>query len=159
MAQSFAAQVGQWAAKAEGALEAVFKESAQELVIQMDGLLESMVYGSRVGGVEMPLAKRGGYKRTGFLRASLMASKEAMPALTRENPGVTVPTDLDPVILVINSADLGDTLYLGYTANYSAFVHYGARGASPRPWVSLVAQRWTMIVEAKAAEVKKRMGL
>lgn len=55
---SFAAQVGSWATKVEGALEAVFKESAQELVSQLNELA--------------PVA-------TGFLRASLMASTTAMP--------------------------------------------------------------------------------
>ncbi|MER8999988.1 HK97 gp10 family phage protein [Mesorhizobium australicum] len=132
------------------ALEAVFKVSAQELVSQLDQLLADEVYAK---------PQPPGYKRTGFLRASLVASTSAMPTLSSENPGVAVPADLGDVILVINGADLGDTIYLGYTANYAAFVHYGANGTTPRPWVTLVAQRWVMIVEAKAAEVKARLGL
>ncbi|MGO4641710.1 HK97 gp10 family phage protein [Mesorhizobium sp. 2RAF45] len=150
MAQSFAATVGDWCLKVPVAVEIVFKESAQELVSQLDQLLADEVYAK-------PQAP--GYKRTGFLRASLMASTSAMPTLSRDNPGVAVPPDLGDVILVINGADLGDTLYLGYTANYAAFVHYGANGTTPRPWVTMVAQRWVMIVEAKAAEVKTRLGL
>jgi len=62
-----------------------------------------------------------------------------MSTLSRENLGVVVLVDLERVILVINGADLGDTLYLGYTANYAAYVHYGVRGAAPRPWVTMVA--------------------
>ncbi|MGB3898187.1 MAG: HK97 gp10 family phage protein [Mesorhizobium sp.] len=151
MAQSFAATVGDWCQKVPDALEIVFKESAQELVSQLDQLVADMIY-------DQPPASSG-YKRTSFLRASLMASTEAMPTLSRENLGVVVPVDLQPVILVINGADLGDTLYLGYTANYAAYVHYGARGAAPRPWVTMVAQRWVAIVEAKATEVKARLGL
>ncbi|WP_181175716.1 HK97 gp10 family phage protein [Mesorhizobium sp. B2-3-4] len=147
---SFAAQVGDWCAKVPVALEIVFKEAAQELVSQMDQLVADEIY-------DTPPAP--GYKRTGFLRASLMASTTAMPTLSRNNPGVPVPADLGDVILVINGADLGDTVYLGYTANYAAFVHYGAQGRTPRPWVTMVAQRWVMIVEAKAAEVKRRLGL
>lgn len=150
MARSFAANVGQWAVKVDGALEVVFKESAQELVSQMDKLLLDMVY-------DQPSSEN--YRRTGFLRASLMASREAMPRLYRDNPGGSVPPDLQPVILVINSADLGDTIYLGYTANYAAYVHYGAKGAAPRPWVTLIAQRWEEIVAAKAKEVKQRLKL
>ncbi|WP_260854986.1 HK97 gp10 family phage protein [Mesorhizobium amorphae] len=50
---SFAAQVGSWANKVDGALEAVFKESAQELVNELNKLA--------------PVD-------TGFLRSSLMAS-------------------------------------------------------------------------------------
>lgn len=150
MATSFAAQVGKWGEKADGALTAVFRESAQELVSQLDQLLADTVY-------EQP--QTAGYNRTGFLRASLMASTDAMPTLSRANPGVPVPADLGDVILVINGADLGDTIYLGYTANYAAYVHYGAQGNTPRPWVTLVAQRWQTIVDAKAAEVKQRLGL
>ncbi|KAB2798977.1 HK97 gp10 family phage protein [Brucella anthropi] len=150
MAKSFAATVGQWAVKVDGALEVVFKESAQELVSQMDKLLADMVY-------DQPSSEN--YRRTGFLRASLMASREAMPRLYRDNPGASVPPDLQQVILVINSADIGDTIYLGYTANYAAYVHYGAKGAAPRPWVTLIAQRWEEIVAAKAKEVKQRLKL
>lgn len=116
---SFAATVGQWAQKVEGALEAVFKEAAQELVSQLNQLV--------------PVGE------TGFLRASLMASTTAMPTLTRANPGMAVPADLGDILLVINSADLGDTIYLGYTANYAAFVHFGAQGGTPRPWVTMLA--------------------
>lgn len=136
---SFAAQVGNWATRVDGALEAVFKESAQELVSNLNQLV--------------PVGE------TGFLRASLMASTTAMPQMTRANPGLPVPQDIGEIILVIAGADLGDTIYLGYTANYAAYVHYGARGNAPRPWVTMVAQRWTVIVAAKAAEVKQRLGL
>lgn len=150
MGQTFAAQIGAWAQRVEGALEVVFKESAQELTEQLDALLVQMVY----NGPPSP-----NYNRTGFLRASLQASTSAMPQLVRDNPGAAVPADLGDVVLVIAGADLGDTLYLGYTASYAAYVHYGANGAAPRPWVTLVAQRWNEIVAAKAAEVKARLGL
>lgn len=151
MAGTFAATVGAWAEKAEGALEAVFRESAEELTRQMDLLLADIVYAS-------PPASSG-YQRTGFLRASLVASKTAMPTLHRANPGVPVPADLGDVVLVINGAELGETLYLGYTANYAAFVHYSANGQPGRPWVDMAAQRWQTIVAAKSAEVKSRLGL
>jgi hypothetical protein len=135
---AFAATVGNWCEKVPNALEIVFKESAQELVSQLNQLVP---------------------RDTGFLAASLMASTTAMPALTRANPGVAVPSDLGDILLVINGADLGDIIYLGYTANYAAYVHYGARGNPPRPWVTMVAQRWEMIVADKAREVKARLGL
>jgi hypothetical protein len=151
MTTSFSAKVGEWATRVEGALLAVFKESVQELAAQVDMQLVNMVY-------EQPPSPSG-YKRTGFLRASVMASKSAMPALTRENPGAAVPTNLGDVMVVINSAVAGDTIYLGYTANYASYVHYGANGRAPRPWVALVAQRWEQIVNEKAVEVKARLGL
>ncbi|MBM7328716.1 HK97 gp10 family phage protein [Agrobacterium sp. S2] len=151
MAKSFSATVGDWVNRVDNALLAVFRESAEELVRQLDKQLVDMVY-------DQPKSASG-YNRTSFLRASLMASKEAMPTLSRENPGQPVSPDLGPVILVINSAEVGDTLYLGYTANYAAYVHYGAKGNEPRQWMTLVAQRWQEIVTAKAKEVKTRLGL
>jgi len=135
---TFAATVGDWARKVPMALETVFKESVQELVIQLNTLVP---------------------RDTGFLAASLRASTTAMPVLSLENPGGTFMADAGEIILVIAGADVGDTIYLGYTANYGAHVHYGANGRPGRPWVDMVAQRWSSIVAAKAAEVKSRLGL
>lgn len=148
--QTFAAAVQGWVHRVKEAEEAVFKEACQELVRQLNDQITEMVYDAP----ETP-----NYRRTGFLRASLMASTEAMPRLIRDNPGVVVNADAGDVILVIAGAELGDTVYLGYTAKYGALVHSGANGRAPRPWVDLVAQRWQQIVSAKAAEVKARFGL
>lgn len=135
---TFEAQVGEWARKVDGAFDAVFKEAAQEIVSELNTLV--------------PVD-------TGFLRASLRASTTDMPLLTRENPGAPVPDDMSEIVLVIAGAEAGDVLYLGYTANYAAHVHYGANGRPGRPWVSMVAQRWESIVATKAAEVRSRLGL
>ena len=135
---SFAAAVGEWAHSVEGALEVVFKESVQELVTELNTLV--------------PVD-------TGFLRASLRASTTAMPVLSLNNPGGTHTIDAGQIELVILGADIGDTIYLGYTAKYGAHVHYGANGRPGRPWVDMVAQRWGSIVAAKSAEVKARLGL
>lgn len=137
MTNSFSATVGEWARTVPLALEAVFKESAQELVTQLNALV--------------PVD-------TGFLRNSLRASTTAMPALSLANNGqAMVPAG--EIMLVIAGADIGDTIYLGYTANYGAYVHYGANGRPGRPWVDMVAQRWNAIVQAKSAEVRGRLGL
>jgi hypothetical protein len=138
MAQSFSAVVGDWARRVVGALDVVFRESVQELVTQLNALV--------------PVD-------TGFLRASLRASTTAMPVLSLDNPGGAFIADAGEIMLVIAGADIGDTIYLGYTANYGAYVHYGANGRPGRPWVDMVAQRWPQIVATKAAEVKARLGL
>jgi hypothetical protein len=132
---TFEAAVGEWARKVEGALEAVFKECAQELVSELNTLV--------------PVD-------TGFLRASLRASTTAMPELSATD---AAPAPGGDILLVINGLDEGDILYLGYTANYGAYVHYGANGRPGRPWVAMVAQRWQQIVALKAAEVRGRLGL
>jgi hypothetical protein len=151
VSDTFAADVAKWALAADGALEAVFKEAVQELAEEMDLLLVQSVYAQ-------PPAPSG-YKRTSFLRASLVASATVMPVLNRENPGVPVTPDLGDVILVINGANIGGTLYLGYTADYAAYVHYSANGKAGRPWVTMAAQRWQIIVDRVAARVRSRLGL
>lgn len=150
MAQSFSAQIEAWALKVEGAIEAVFRESVQELVEQADALLADMVYAQ-------PPASSG-YKRTGFLRSSVKVSTISMPLANR--PQGTPDTGYMAEIEVqIAGADLGETLFIGWTAEYSAYVHFGANGTAPRPWVSMVAQRWQVIVDGKAAELKARLGI
>lgn len=128
-----------WVRKVEGAERLVFQESAQELVSQLTALT--------------PVD-------TGFLRASLQASTTAMPVMSLENPGAgAFNLDAGEITLVIAGANIGDTIYLGYTASYGAFVHWGANGRTGRPWVSMIAQRWQSIVNDKAAEVRSRLGL
>lgn len=150
MAQSFAAQVKAWTHKVEGAIEAIFKESVQELVEQADQLLTQMVY-------EAPPALSG-YKRTGFLRSSLVVSTASMPLANRPQ-GAPDANYMAEIEVQIAGADVKDTIYIGWTAEYAGFVHFGANGMPPKPWVSLVAQRWQSIVDAKTAELKHRLGL
>ena len=57
----------------------------------------------------------------GFLRASLRAATSAMPVLSLDNPGGSFTPDVGQIELVIAGADLGDTIYLGYTAKYGAY--------------------------------------
>lgn len=133
---SFSAVVGDWCRKVPEAYDVIFRESAQELVEQLNTLV--------------PVA-------TGFLRASLVASISAMPMI-RAADG-QVPGDLGEIVLVIAGLEAGDTLYLGYTASYGPYVAFGANGRPGRPWVDMAAQRWPSIVNEVAARVKQRLGL
>jgi len=136
---TFEADIADWARKVQGAELLIFQESAQELVSQLTALV--------------PVD-------TGFLRSSLRASTTAMPMASLDNPGAGAFTlDAGEITLVIAGADIGDTIYLGYTANYGAYIHYGANGRAGRPWVAMVAQRWQQIVNEKAVEVRSRLGL
>lgn len=135
---NFVAQVEDWIRRVEGGLDAVFRESVQELVSQMQALV--------------PVD-------TGFLRASLRASTTAMPVLSIDNPGGRFTPDFGQIELVIMGSEAGETIYLGYTAKYGAYVHYGAQGRPPRPWVDMVVQRWSTIVSDKAKELKARLKL
>ncbi|WP_240233616.1 HK97 gp10 family phage protein [Devosia lacusdianchii] len=135
---TFEAEVAEWARKVQGAELLIFQESAQELVSQLTALT--------------PVD-------TGFLRSSLRASTAAMPVMSLDNPGAgAFNVDVGEISLVIAGADIGDTIYLGYTANYGAYIHYGANGRAGRPWVAMVAQRWQQIVNEQASEVRSRLG-
>lgn len=136
MATSFAATVGEWVHSVDGALALVFRESCQALVSELNSLV--------------PFA-------TGALRASLRASTTAMPQIIAA--GGAPPSDMGEIVLVIQGADIGETVFLGYTMSYAPFVHYGTSHMAGRPWVDLVAQRWPQIVATKSAEVKSRLGL
>ena len=147
---SFAAEVGAWVEKYEGAAEAIFKESVQELV--------SIAQTPRAAGGRMRVD-------TGFLRASLLASTSQMPEI---NPAAKPPTSasansvpynagqIEAVILGLN---LGDTIHLGYTAAYAIHREYGANDQPGDDWVRTAAQRWDAIVAAKEAELRSRLGL
>ncbi len=143
---SFSAAVAQWADKVEGAVEAVFKEATQEVVEEM----------------QKPTGQ-GGRMRvdTGFLRASLLASSTSMPAINasaKPVDGRTYASDFAQVEAVIAGADIGDTLYFGYTAAYAGHREYGSNGQPADGFVRLAAQNWPIIVDRKAAELKARLG-
>ncbi|AEH79649.1 hypothetical protein SM11_chr2395 [Sinorhizobium meliloti SM11] len=146
-ALSFSAAVAQWADKVEGAVEAIFKEATHEVVEEM----------------QKPVGQ-GGRMRvdTGFLRASLLASSTSMPAINASaNPvaGGTYAADFGQIEAVIAGADIGDTLYFGYTASYAGHREYGANGQPADGFVRLAAQNWPLIVERKASDLKARLGL
>lgn len=147
MAQSFSAQIEAWVNKVEGATEAVFKESAQAVVSEMQRPREE-----------------GGRMRvdTGFLRASLMASTAAMPSINPSAKPVKgqrySPNDA-AIEAVIAGSELGATLFFGYTAAYSAYREFGALGQGPDAFVRTAAQRWQAIVADTTNELKRRLGL
>lgn len=147
---SFGEQVADWVRRVKEAEVEIFRLSARRMVAELNDEINNLIYNTP----ETP-----NYRRTGFLRASLVAATDAMPQLTRPNPGVKVEPDYSEVLAVTDSAELGQTIYLGYTAQYAGFVHYGTSRMAPRPWVSLVVQRWNQVVDEVAAEVKARYGL
>ncbi|SFH52466.1 hypothetical protein [Ensifer sp. OV372] len=144
---SFSAAVAQWADKVEGAVEAVFKESVQEVVEEM----------------QTPVGQ-GGRMRvdTGFLRASLLASSTSMPAIKASSKpveGSAYTPNFSQVEAVIAGSDIGDTLYFGYTASYAGHREYGSNGQPADGFVRMAAQNWPIIVDRKAAEFRARLGL
>lgn len=147
MTQTFAAQIGKWCEKVPEAVEAVFKESSQEVVATMQT--------SRDNGGRMRV-------HTGFLRASLLASTASMPSINpnaKPVDGMTYTYSGEQVEAVIIGADIGDTLHFGYTAAYAAYREYGANGQAADAFVRTAAQGWQGIVTRNAAKAKAAFGL
>lgn len=120
-------------AKYERRMEAVVKQSAQEVALEVKGRTR---------------------RKTGFLRASLMASTNNMPMIDREarpEDGALYPEDSTQIALVIAGASLGEPIYLGFVASY----------ARPREYhdgmVRLTAQRWPHIVKGVVKDAVSRM--
>jgi hypothetical protein len=144
---SFSAQIAAFAEKVPEAAEAVFKESAADVVREMQTLTSE-------GG-------RMRYK-TGFLWSSLMASAAAMPRInSRSVPaeGGSYSFEFGQVEAVIAAAGINDTLYFGYTAAYAGYREFGSNGQPPDAFVRSAAQNWDVIVNQNAKRVQQAFGL
>lgn len=143
MSAGFAAQVDAWVRETEARMTAVFRQSAQEVVGEMQRPVGE--------GGRMPVD-------TGFLRSSLQVSLNGAPVpATRENPG-GIHGAPDVASLVISGAELGDRIVASYSANYAPAVEYGARGRPPRGFVRGAAQQWQSIVRRVAQRLKDRVA-
>ena len=140
---TFSAQVADWVRKSEKLTEAVFKESSQRVVNEMQ-----KVQGE---GGRMPVD-------TGFLRASLVPSINASSVTLRENPGSFTQSDDSIVALKIAGLEIGDTFYAVYAAEYAAAVNYGAQNRDAAGFLEGATAQWSAIVNSVTIELKSRMG-
>lgn len=140
MAGSFSATIDAWVAESQRRLEAVVKTAAQDVAEE----------------ITRPVGAGGRMKiDTGYLRASLLASTAAMPMIDRDSRPAEGGVYGDPnVSLVIAGAQMGEPIYLGFTASYAAHREYGARGQSPDGFVRGAADQWQRIVREAVSKVK-----
>lgn len=146
MAENFAAQVEDWCKDSEVLLSAVFHESAQRVT-------NAMTLARGLGG-NLPVD-------TGYLRASIQASKTAPPPINPKsagNPGQKYAFNSGPINLVINGAKLGETVFVTITASYGAMVNYGTSKQPAALFVEQAAQQWPQIVAQVQNELKGRLG-
>ena len=149
MAQSFHAQVSDWAGASKERLTAVFRDATQTVANE--------VRKPKAAGGNMPVD-------LGNLRRSLMASTAALPSVQTGNDQTFADND-GQITLVIAGAQLGQTIYLGFQAGYARRREYGFDGAdslgryySERGdgFVRLTAQRWPEIVAESARKIQRR---
>ena len=139
---TFTAQVDEWVKKTKGRQEAVFKKSVERTIEIM----------------QTPVAKGGNMPvDTGFLRSSFQAGLNAPVFGPTQPTGVSFNYNGSQATMVIASAEIGDTIFGTYSANYARFVHDGANGRPGRPFVRLAAQQWPTIVNQVVQEAKSRI--
>lgn len=138
MAKQFSAQVDDWAKKSQKRMERVAKTATL-------GVIEE---------AQTPVAKGGNLRvDTSFLRNSGQVSLTGIPSgESRPPPKGTTITDRSDAeaIATIGKAQLGDTIFFGWTANYARFreVFDGFLG--------LAVQRWQEHVDAAVRKVKSQ---
>lgn len=135
---TFSAQVSEWVRQTEQRMTAVFRESTQRVVEDMQ---------SRI-----PVD-------TGFLKSSIQVSTNGPAPMSRPRPdGGSFAYQPTAAVLAIAGAEIGDTIYASYTANYAAHVNYGTSKMAGRQFVGLAAQRWPAIVDEVCRELQSRAG-
>lgn len=143
---SFSAAVDAWCKKTEDRMTRIWKQSTQDVINEAQ---------KTVGA--------GGRMRvdTGFLRASGRASTSEMASINpsaRPQEGQRYSFDEGEVATVIASAELGMTIYFGYTASYAGYREYGANGQPPDAFVRTAAAQWQPIVSKNIARAKQIAG-
>lgn len=141
----FGAQVADWVKQTEGVIEGVFHESAQRVTDVMTT--------PRGQGGNLPVD-------TGYLWHSFQASTEAPPPINPTSKGAAGQTytyNAGPINLVINTAELGQTVFICATANYAGHVNYGTSKQPAAMFVELAAQQWPTIVNQVTNELKGRI--
>jgi len=140
MTVSLVAQIDAWTAKTEARTLAVFRQSSQSVIDEMQKPVAA--------GGNMPID-------TGFLRSSIQVSVNGAPAPTnRKASGGKHVYNPTIASLAIAGAKLGDRIVVSYSAVYAPFVEYGAQGRAPRGFVRTAALQWPAIVVRVTAQAK-----
>jgi hypothetical protein len=132
----FSAQVDAWTQKTRDRMTAVFRGSTQEAVQRIQA--------------RVPVD-------TGFTRASVRASKQSMPPLVdgaRPEDGKSYAYDPGQVTMVIASAELGETVFIGWTSSYALALEMGHSKQAPAGFVAITAIEWPQIVKGEIAKAQ-----
>lgn len=138
---SFTAQIDAWVAKTERRMEAVLRQSAQDVFNDAQRVGPNHLDPTAGAGGNMPVI-------TGNLRASL----------TMEINGGEAAQGPDAYVLAVSRLKVGDVLvgaWGGAAAPYARNVHYGSAGRRGRMWAALAAAKWQAIVRKNVALAKR----
>lgn len=134
---SFGAQIEEWVKETEQRMTAVFRESARRTI-------STAISYTPVD--------------TGFLRASVRVSTQSMPQVDPKATGTGTAAPGGDYVMAIAVAELGQTIYAGWTAAYGPYVEFGTSKMAPRAFVGRAAAQWGAIVRQVSQELKSRAG-
>lgn len=137
---TFEAQLDAWTKKTQERILAVYKGAAQEFVSRAQA--------------RIPVD-------TGFARASIRGSLSSMPQIDpalKGDPDRKYSFDLSPIVLLINSAKPGQTIYIGWTANYVQHLEWGHSSQAPNGFIGITALEWPQIVAAEIEKAKNSVA-
>jgi hypothetical protein len=142
MTVTFTAQLEKFAALSKRKMELVFKESAQDVF--------EAAQAPKAQGGNMPVD-------TGYLRNTFVAGLNGSTALSGP----------DAYVLAIAGADLGDSVFGGWTAAYALRMEYGFVGTDSRGrtynqpgnhFALNASQQWQAIVARNVAKAQAMKG-
>jgi len=145
MVKTFTAQLEDFADKTADTLEAVAKQSIQdvfEIAQTATGSSATAPKEARIGTAPFVVGKMP--VDTGFLRNSFIAGLN----------GTTSLTGPDAYVLAVAGMELGDVVFGGWTAEYAVHVEFGAQGRPARAFMRSAAQQWQDIVNRNAKAVQ-----
>jgi hypothetical protein len=127
-----------WLRKVERRIEACWKESTKRVLSKAQG--------------RIPVD-------TGYARASVQVSTDAMPPIDpRSRGGDQTYQDTTPVaVLAIAGASPGQTIYIGWTAAYAGVLENGHSQQAPSGFVRISAEEWPHIFNEVVQELRARI--
>lgn len=141
----------EWARKAKESIRNTYRESVQELGIEMSTGSPSGTSGPGI----LPVV-------TSNLANSVLVQVGSMPKVAPPDTKFTAPD-----LAAAQFLEVGSTAYIGYQANYARRINYGFVGEDSlgrnynqagRGFVERAAAKWPTIVAEAAARVCQRSG-
>lgn len=136
MAKYTLGTLDEWAKKCERRLEAVVKQTTNNAVVKHTQTAPGKTRGGSVIPGRIP-------KDTGFLAASQMSTLN----------GSTMGEGEDSYVIAIVSFEIGDTIGLGWTAEYARKLHYDGW-----LWVDTLVSDWNNEAERVIRQVRETVG-
>jgi hypothetical protein len=130
----FAASVSDWVKESDERMNAVFREATQRVVSAAQSRIPVL---------------------TGFARASVRASLSSMPPTVKApTGGGTASYNPGDISAVLAGAKIGDTAFIGWTAEYAGALEFGHSQQAPSGFLRVSLEEWPRIVEQVTAQAK-----